>query len=319
MIATSVDSTLARDVRDGLTAPRKSVPPKYLYDDLGSALFEAICALPWYNVTRAETALLSSAAAEVAQVVEGGPFIVELGPGSGEKLLRLARGFSRLPERAHLHLIDISSSALATAQRALAELEGFIVTDARTTYHEGLRQLETVRPPHAQMLTLMLGSNIGNLSWDDGVALLQRIRRAGRDGDWLLLGADLVKPVADLVLAYDDPLGVTAAFNKNLLVRLNRDLGAHFRIETFDHQARWNAPLSRMEMHLVSRVPQRVEVPGAGITAVFEAGESIWTEGSTKYSLDSVERLALDAGFGAHRQWLDARAGFALTLFRAEG
>lgn len=318
MIATPVDSTLARDVREGLSAPRKSVPPKYLYDNLGSTLFEAICALPWYHVTRAETALLSAAAADIARHVEAGPFIVELGPGSGEKLLRLARGFSPLPERAHLHLIDISSTALATAQQALAQLEGFVVTDARTTYHEGLRQLEAVRPPRARMLTLMLGSNIGNLEWDEGVALLRRIRAAGRDGDWLLLGADLVKPEAELLLAYDDPLGVTAAFNRNLLVRLNRDLGADFRLDTFAHQARWNAELSRVEMHLVSRVRQRVDVPGAGLTAAFDAGESIWTEGSAKYTLPRVEQLALEAGFVERQQWLDERARFALTLFRAE-
>lgn len=318
MTASALDSELARDVREGLSASPKWVPPKYLYDDLGSALFEAICLLPWYRITRAETALLSAVAPEVARRFTRSPFIVELGPGSGEKLLRLATGFAATPRRAHLHLIDISSSALATAQQALARLEGFTVTEARTTYHAGLKGLAAIRPEGAPMLTLMLGSNIGNLSWEEGVRLLGRIRQAGVAGDSLLLGTDLVKPEADLQLAYDDPLGVTAAFNKNLLVRLNRDLAADFDLAAFDHRAVWNAALSRMEMHLVSRRAQRVSIPGAGLAVDLEAGESIWTEGSAKYTLEAVARLAAEAGFEPRQQWTDQRSGFALTLFQAQ-
>jgi dimethylhistidine N-methyltransferase len=310
-------SSLARDVREGLSRRPKRLPPHYLYDELGSALFQAICALPWYRVTRAETALLSYSAPLVARQIGGPPFIVELGPGSGDKLLRLAEAFDTGPHRAHLHLIDVSSSALAEAQQALARLEGFTVTTAHTTYDEGLTAVGEVRPAVAPMLTLLLGSNIGNFDDEDALAFLRRVRGAGRDADWLLLGVDLVKPARDLVLAYDDPLGVTAAFNKNLLLRLNRELGAGFDLATFDHRAVWNAGHSRVEMHLVSRVPQSVLIPGSDITVAFDAGESIWTESSNKYTPARIAEFAAGSGFSVRGQWVDADAGFALSLMQA--
>ena len=312
-----MNASLAQDVREGLSRRPRQLPPKYLYDELGSALFEAICALPWYRVTRAETALLSLCAPLVARQIPGPPFIVELGPGSGDKLLRLAEAFGTGPHKAHLHLIDISSSALAEAQQALARLEGFTVTVAHTTYDEGLAAIGGVRPAAAPMLTLLLGSNIGNFDDDDALAFLRRVRAAGRDADWLLLGVDLVKPARDLVLAYDDPLGVTAAFNKNLLVRLNRELGAGFDLATFDHRAVWNAGHSRVEMHLVSRVPQSVLIPGADLAVEFDAGESIWTESSNKYTPARIAEFAAGAGFSVRGQWVDADAGFALSLMQA--
>jgi dimethylhistidine N-methyltransferase len=309
-------SALAADVRDGLSRAPKHLPAKYLYDELGSLLFEAICALPWYRVTRAEIALLATCAPRIAHHVTGEPFIVELGPGNGDKLLRLAEAFGARARKPHLHLIDISSSALAAAEQALARLAGFSVTVAHATYDSGLAQLAGVRPHAAPMLTLLLGSNVGNFDDDEAVAFLRRVREAGRASDWLLLGADLVKPERDLVLAYDDPLGVTAAFNKNVLVRLNRELGAGFDLARFDHRAVWNDRHSRVEMHLVSRVPQQVAVPGAGIVASFAAGESIWTESSCKYTAAGIAQLGAAAGFGLRQQWVDTDAGFALSLFQ---
>jgi dimethylhistidine N-methyltransferase len=309
---------LVADVRDGLSRSLKQLPAKYLYDELGSLLFEAICALPWYGVTRAEIALLSSCAPQIAHHVTGAPFVVELGPGNGDKLLRLAGAFGTRPRKPHLHLIDISSSALAGAEQALARLAGFTVTVAHATYDSGLAALGGVRPHAAPMLTLLLGSNVGNFDDDEAVALLRRVREAGRAGDWLLLGADLVKPERDLVLAYDDPLGVTAAFNKNVLVRLNRELGADFDPGRFDHRAVWNSRHSRMEMHLVSRTPQQVAIPGAGILASFAAGESIWTESSRKYTTAGIALLGAAAGFGLRQQWVDADTGFALSLFQSD-
>ena len=310
-------SALAADVREGLSRTPKQLPSKYLYDELGSLLFEAICALPWYRVTRAEIALLTACAPQVAHHITGEPFIVELGPGNGDKLLRLAEAFGTRPRKPHLHLIDISSSALAAAEQALARLAGFTVTVAHATYDAGLAQLAGVRPPAAPMLTLLLGSNVGNFDDDEAVAFLRRVRDAGRAGDWLLLGADLVKPERDLVLAYDDPLGVTAAFNRNLLVRLNRELGAGFDLAQFDHRAVWNDRQSRVEMHLVSRGPQQVAVGDAGIVASFAGGESIWTESSCKYTPARVASLGKAAGFGLREQWLDTDAGFALSLFQS--
>ncbi len=311
-------SALAADVREGLSRTPKQLPAKYLYDELGSLLFEAICALPWYRITRAEMALLAACAPQVAHHVTGEPFIVELGPGKGDKLLRLAEAFRARPRKPHLHLIDISSSALAAAEQALARLAGFTVTVAHVTYDAGLAELSGIRPDAAPMLTLLLGSNVGNLDDDEAVAFLRRVREAGRAGDWLLLGADLVKPERDLVLAYDDPLGVTAAFNRNLLVRLNRELGAGFDLARFDHRVLWNARQSRVEMHLVSREPQQVAVPGAGLVASFAAGESIWTETSCKYTPAGIASLGTAAGFALREQWLDTDAGFALSLFQSE-
>jgi len=311
-------SALAADVRAGLSRTPKQLPPKYLYDELGSLLFEAICALPWYGVTRSEIALLSLCAPQIAHHVTGAPFVVELGPGNGDKLLRLAEAFGTRPRKPHLHLIDISSSALVGAEQALARLAGFTVTVAHATYDSGLAALSGVRPHAAPMLTLLLGSNVGNFEDDEAVAFLRRVRDAGRAGDWLLLGADLVKPERDLVLAYDDPLGVTAAFNKNVLVRLNRELGAGFDLARFDHRAVWNGRHSRVEMHLVSRGPQQVAVPGAGIVASFAAGESIWTESSRKYTTAGIAQLGAAAGFGLRQQWVDTDAAFALSLFQAE-
>jgi L-histidine N-alpha-methyltransferase len=312
-------SPFARDVREGLSRTPKQLPPKYLYDELGSLLFESICALPWYRVTRAETALLSVCAPLIAREIAGRPFIVELGPGSGEKLLRLAEAFGTRPQKAHLHLIDISSGALAAAEQALARLAGFTVTLAHATYDAGLASLREVRPDDAPMLTLLLGSNIGNFEGTEAAAFLKRVREAGRPSDWLLLGVDLVKPERDLILAYDDPLGVTAAFNKNLLVRLNREIGASFDLAHFDHRALWAPWHSRVEMHLVSRTAHEVAIPGAGIRAGFDAGESIWTESSFKYTPDGIASLAAAAGFKVRGQWVDAEAGFALSLLRGQG
>jgi len=146
---------------------------------------------------------------------------------------------------------------------------------------------------------------------------VRRIRSALRPGDALLLGADLVKPEPELLVAYDDPLGVTAAFNKNLLVRINRELQADFDLTRFDHLAVWNPEAARIEMHLVSRVPQRVHIPGAGCHVPFEAGETIWTESSNKYSVRSLEALGARVGFATRSQWIESEARFALTLFRA--
>lgn len=310
-------SPLASDVRAGLARAPRRLSSRYLYDDLGSALFETICHLPWYRITRAESALLDRHAGEIAARSGPAPFVVELGPGSGDKLRRLGTAFAACGRAVHLHLVDISSGALASARRALSDLDGVSITADHATYEAGLARVDRVRPPGLSMLTLLLGSNIGNYERDEAVALLRRIRTAGRRGDWLLLGADLVKPEADLLLAYDDPLGVTAAFNKNLLFRMNTELGADFDLSSFDHVARWNAEHARVEMHLVSRSLQRVQIPGAGLTLRFEAGETIWTESSCKYTPASLAALTAEAGFALNAHWTDHEAGFALALFQA--
>ncbi len=317
MHPTAVCSGFAEDVRDGLLAAPKRLDPRYFYDALGSQLFEAICRLPWYTTTRAENALLAQHAAEMVAETGDAATLVELGCGCGEKLARLCEPLRVRGARLRVHLIDVSEAALELSARTLSALGPIELTGHRTTYEQGIAQATARRASGERMLVLFLGSNIGNLDDPQAVALLTTLRRALRTGDALLLGADLVKPEADLVHAYDDPLGVTAAFNKNLLVRINRELGADFDLSTFAHEARWNAAASRVEMHLVSRRPQEVRVPGAGVTVAFAEGESIWTESSYKYSPDGIGALVAAQGFTVLRQWVDADAQYALTLFRA--
>jgi len=316
----AIDASLMADVCTGLTASPKTLPSKYLYDALGSALFEAICRLPWYEVTRAEQRLLERYAVAVGALADP-RLIVELGPGSGDKLATLVRPLARSQPSLHLHLIDISAAALDQASRTVGRLPHVRVTTSRATYDDGLSELP--RLPATQALTqgktmvLFLGSNIGNFDPPQAAALLRNIRAALRPGDTLLLGLDLVKPEPVLQLAYDDPLGVTAAFNKNLLTRLNTELGADFDLDQFAHQARWCVEDSRIEMHLVSRGAQTVRIAGANCTIAFEDGESIWTENSYKYYPEDADRLGADAGFRAVDQWVDGPGRFALTLFEA--
>ena len=290
----------------------RQLPSKYFYDGLGSALFDAICRLPWYRVTRAESALLSAHAAEVCAGFAQPLIIGELGCGSGEKLeIVLERG---QPLCRQLHLIDISADALDHARARLAR-RGPVVTTCRGTYEDGLARLESIRREGEPLLVLFLGSNIGNFDPSGANELLNAIRDVLRPGDGLLLGSDLVKPAKDLILAYDDPLGVTAAFNLNVLRRLNEELGADFDLGGFAHEARWNAPARRVEMHLVSRREQRVAIAAADLTLSFAPGEAIWTESSYKYDPAEIVRDGQGLGFSNIRQWMDEEAGFALTCF----
>jgi L-histidine N-alpha-methyltransferase len=285
-------------------------------DPLGSALFEAICRLPWYGVTRAEQRLLAREARAIGRAADPA-FVAELGPGSGEKLAVLVRGISWAQTQLHLHLIDISAAALELASHTLGDLPRTKVTSSRATYEDGLRELAHVRPAHGRAMVLFLGSNIGNFDPPHDVALLREVRAALRPGDTLLLGADLVKPEQDLLLAYDDPLGVTAAFNKNLLARINSELAGTFPLDRFAHRALWNPEASRIEMHLVSLVDQEVDIPGALCRIHFSRGETIWTESSYKYRTLDIERLGVEAGFVQRDQWIDREGQFALTLFVA--
>jgi dimethylhistidine N-methyltransferase len=308
----------AADVERDLALAPKQLQSKYLYDALGSSLFEAICRLPWYRITRSETDLLARhAGSVVAALGEGEGTIVELGCGSGEKIVLLAEALERRGASAHVHLIDISSQALEQSEQRLNRLRHVSVVGHWSTYEEGLRAAVAARHPDSTILVLLLGSNIGNFDPPAAAQFLDRIRATLAQGDLLLLGADLVKPERDLLLAYDDPLGVTAAFNKNLLERINHELGGEFDLAAFDHQAVWNGDERRIEMHLVSRTNQRVRVTGSGTTVTFKCGERIWTESSYKYEPDGIVEMGAEAGFAARDQWVDREAGFALTLLGA--
>ena len=313
-IAASQLGALAADVRDGLTASPKTLPARWLYDAIGSALFEAICLLPWYPITRAETAMLDRTAAEIARALPSVTDVVELGPGSGEKLARLLTPFARRAMRVTAHLVDVSPDALDAAERTLERLGRVYVVRHHAAFEVGLHQAIST-PRNGGRLVAFLGSNIGNFDPEPADRLMTSIAASLAPGDGLLLGADLVKPERVLLDAYDDPLGVTAAFNRNLLARMNRELGADFELGRFGHQVRWNPEAGRVEMHLVSAVAQQVHVPGAGLVVAFSEGESIWTESSHKYEPEGVAAMGARAGLRLANQWIDADARFALTLF----
>lgn len=321
MTSRAVDALAAQfaaDVRRDLSGTPKQLQSKYLYDALGSSLFEAICRLPWYRITRAETALLARhAAAIVATLGRADGTIVELGCGSGEKLVLLAEALQAREASAHVHLIDISPQALEHTEQRLTRLH-FSVVGHQSTYEEGLRRATAARDGDGRMLVLLLGSNIGNFDTPAAQAFLRRIRATIAPGDCLLLGADLAKPEHELRLAYEDPLGVTGAFNKNLLVRINDELGGDFDLAAFEHLAVWNAAAQRVEMHLVSTRDQTVRVCAAELTVAFAAGERIWTESSYKYEPGQILEMGATAGFASQHQWIDRDARFALTLFVAE-
>ena len=303
----------ADDVRHYLSLTPRQLPSEYLYDELGSALFEAICRLPWYRITRTELELLHAHAGDILARVEPLSAVVELGPGSGDKLSTLMAAHS--DREATVHLVDISPSALDAATRALNGHPQLVVVTHQAAYEHGLAEVTRAKRTAGRTLALFLGSNIGNFDPPGADALLRDIRAALETGDALLLGADLVKPVRDLSLAYDDPLGVTAAFNRNLLVRANGELGADFDVDAFSHRAIWNGDASRMEMHLVSDRRQRVRVPASNLDITFEEGETIWTESSYKYRTSDVVEMLDRAGFRVVEQW--THEGFALTLAAA--
>jgi L-histidine Nalpha-methyltransferase len=306
----------AADVQYYLMQQPRQLPSRYLYDALGSALFEAICRLPWYPITRAEGRLLAAHSHEVFRRLAPLSTIVELGSGSGEKLRTLldAADFNA---RLKVHLVDLSPRALELSTRTLAHWGHIQVTTHEATYERGLERAAATFASAERVVVLCLGSNIGNFDPPASHAFLHGIRRMLRRDDALLLGADLVKPEAQMRLAYDDPLGVTAAFNRNLLVRVNRELGGNFAVDRFAHRAVWNADASRMEMHLEALGDQQIRIRGCGIEFTMTAGEAIWTESSYKYRPDAVRHLLDATGFRVMAQWQDERDPFALTLAEA--
>ena len=316
----------AGDVQYYLALVPRQLPSRYFYDELGSSLFDAICALPWYGIARAETRLLAAHGRAILAGVPGLTTIVELGPGSGAKLATLVGAGRWSTERLDLRLVDISPSALDAAHRTLtALLPNVHIATYEAPYEAGLAQAAG-ETRTGRALVLFLGSNIGNFDRPGAEAFLGGVRASLTRGDALLMGADLVKPERELLLAYDDPLGVTAAFNRNLLVRINRELGGNFDIGQFAHRAVWAAGPSRVEMHLVSRISQRVRIPAPGVAGVdlvdggdigFRRGESIWTESSYKYHPGELILNLERAGFRLTAQWIDRPGGFALTLAEA--
>ena len=307
----------ASDVQYYLGLQPRQLPSRYFYDALGSALFEAVCELPWYRVKRAELGLLAARGREIFDGVDHLSTIVELGGGSGEKLVALVEAGRALSTRLDLHLIDVSRSALAISARMLSTLDHVHLVTHEATYETGLAEVARERRAGGATLVLFLGSNIGNFDPPGAAAMLTGIRGSLVRGDALLIGADLVKSERTLLLAYDDPLGVTAAFNRNLLVRINRELDGDFDIDAFRHRAVWNGAASRVEMHLVSARRQTIRVGAARLAFEMREGETIWTESSYKYEPAGIVEMLARAGFSLVGQWVDDVDRFALTLVQA--
>jgi dimethylhistidine N-methyltransferase len=308
----------AAEVRAGLSRPeQKELPSKYLYDDVGSALFEVISVLPQYGLTRADERLLRRHAGEIVDQVPGPVAVAELGSGSGKKTRWLLQALCRRQHTPYFP-IEISPTALAMCERELGDIECMSIVGFEREYLDGLVEVAARRPKGQHLLVLFLGSTIGNFERPAAAGFLRQMRRILQPGDSLLLGTDLEKPVPQLLAAYDDPLGVTAAFNLNLLARINRELEANFWLQQFEHLAVFNPEARRVEMHLRSRRKQSAGILRAGLTVGFQQGETIWTESSHKYGEDEPRRIAKDTGFFCKRQWVDRDWPFAENLFVAE-
>jgi dimethylhistidine N-methyltransferase len=307
------ESSFARDVREGLGGPgAKHLPPRYFYDDLGSILFDAITRLPEYGIWRAEQGLLQAHAAAIARACPVQQ-VVELGSGSASKTRLLLDALLQAGPLAYCG-IDISAGALAAAHGALGDLPGLAWRGIEAEYAAGLAAALQGRRPHERVLVLFLGSSLGNFDPAEAHRLLAGVRATLRPGDALLLGTDLVKPEPLLLAAYDDALGVTAAFNRNLLVRMNRELDAAFMLPRFRHRVRFDQATRNLEMHLESCQRQDVAIPGAGLVVRFDEGETIHTESSHKYELAEIDQLATDTGFTVSARWVDDAWGFASNL-----
>jgi L-histidine N-alpha-methyltransferase len=308
----------AVDVRSGLTkAGQKELPSKYLYDTIGSKLFDVIVELPEYGLTRADERLLQEHAREIVRQISGDVILCELGSGSGKKTRWILEALARRRYTSYFP-IEISPAALAVCERELADVPAVGIVGLEREYLDGLLEVTARRRSGQRILTLFLGSTIGNFSSPADRVFLRDIRNILQPGDALLLGTDLEKPIPQLVEAYDDPLGITAAFNLNLLARINRELVADFVLAQFEHVARFNSQTRSIEMHLQSLRRQRVAINGADVAITFEAGETIWTENSHKYSLEEIGRIAADAGWVCRAQWVDHEWPFAESLLTVE-
>ena len=316
-IPSSATYDFAADVRAGLTRDgQKELPSKYLYDDVGSALFEVISRLPQYGLTRADERLLRRHSPEIVDRMTGPVAVAELGSGSGKKTRWLLEAFCRR-QRTSYYPVEISHSALVMCERELSDIDAISIVGFEREYLDGLLEVASYRKTDQRLCVLFLGSTIGNFDRLAGVKFLNSVRSILQTGDALLLGADLEKPTAQLLDAYDDELGVTAAFNLNILARTNRELGADFDLREFAHIARINPEARSVEMHLVSKRKQTVNIRNAEVSVEFQEGETIWTESSHKYSAGEIVETARDTGFRCESQWIDEKWPFSENLLIA--
>ncbi len=297
--------------------PQRELPSMYLYDEVGTALFEAITLLPEYGLTRAEERLLSRHAGAMLEHLPPPVSVVELGSGSGRKTRWILEALAEREPVAYFP-IDISAAALIKCHQELGHLGAVSIVGLETSYLEGLRDAASRRLPGQVLLVLFLGSSIGNFDPRAADTFLRDIRRQLQPGDALLLGTDIEKPVGEMLQAYDDPTGVTAAFNVNLLARINRELGGDFHLPSFEHESRYQGLDRRIEMHLRSTKIQTVSIPAADFTCTMNEGETIWTEACHKFRVEDIPGLARRTGFLCEAQWIDQEWAFAENLLLAD-
>jgi L-histidine Nalpha-methyltransferase len=304
----------ASAAREGLTASPKWLPAKLFYDEAGSELFERITELPEYYLTRTERSIFENFAPEILQAAGPSLTLIELGAGTAAKTCILIEELLRRQSRAMFYPIDVSPSALQEASTQLGlQFPQLRVNPIIADYTGGVEALSRIS---GHKLVLYIGSSIGNFEPDNSIRVLRRVRRTLRAGDALLLGADFAKSPKILVPAYDDSQGVTAAFNKNVLARLNRELEANFDLDTFRHVALWNRSCSRMEMHLESTIAQPVFIPVLDLDIAFAKGERIHTENSYKYTPEMIESILRESGFKLEQSWHDRQKWFGVHLAR---
>ncbi len=309
-----LDRALRADVRRGLTATPKSLPPKWFYDARGSELFEEITRLREYYPTRAEREILTARASEIARLTNA-KTLIELGAGSSEKTRLLLDALRANGSLGAFIPLDVSITALRSAvDRIAADYTTLKVHGIVGDFHRHLGHL----PAGGTRLVAFLGGTIGNLVPAERATFLATVRAAMEPGDWLLLGADLVKDPRVLVAAYDDPAGVTAEFNRNVLRVLNRELDADFEIDAFRHVALWDAQHEWIEMRLRADKPMTVRVRALDLTVHFAAGEELHTEVSAKFRRAGLERELVAAGLAPRRWWTDPGARFAESLAEAQ-
>lgn len=318
----------SRDVLKGLTATPKSLPPKYFYDELGSILFEAICRIPEYYVTRDEDQIVRARTDEIigecisipTQLVN----LIELGSGSSGKTRHMIEALLRQDISVCYRAIDVSTESLKQSENGLLRTYPNLrfvpyPFDYFTALDKVAKDLSSRAQTSELNIGIFFGSSIGNLEPKEAINLLQAMHRVLRPQDSFVMGADLKKPNDILLPAYNDKLGITAAFNLNLLVRINRELGGRFDLNKFEHRALFNERESRIEMHLFSREKQHVYIKALELKTHFEEGESIHTENSYKFELRALSSLVKQAGFSLTKTWFDTNQRFSLNLLKSEG
>jgi L-histidine Nalpha-methyltransferase len=312
----AAQTPVGAEVYRGLSGHPKTLSPWLFYDQLGSQLFEQITELPEYYLTRTERAIFTQHADEILRAAANGErlTLIELGAGSASKTGLLLEAALRHQQEVTYHAIDVSDSALDAARESIeARFPRVTVKPLVADYTDGLGNIDS----HSRRLVLYIGSSLGNFEPPAAIELLKDVRHQLSRGDQLLLGVDHVKDRNTLRLAYNDAAGVTAAFNLNVLARINRELGANFELQHFRHRALWNPERSRMEMHLESLRAQSVSIPALELELEFTRGESIHTENSYKFTPDSVTRLLAASGFTVTHGWTDDNDWFGVYLATA--